>query len=55
VPPPSAERVLEVFASLQRHDLWAGDRRVQTFQPQLDALQKRIVTLLGMPSAEFTT
>ena len=52
---PSAERVLEVFASLQRHDLWAGDRRVQTFQPQLDALQERIVSLLGMPSAEFTT
>ena len=52
---PSAERVLEVFASLQRHDLWAGDRRVQTFHPQLDALQERIVTLLGMRPAEFTT
>ena len=52
---PSAERVLEVFASLQRHDLWAGDRRVQTFQPQLDALQERLVTLLGMAAADFTT
>jgi hypothetical protein len=52
---PSAERVLEVFASLQRHDLWAGGRRVQTFQPQLDPLQERIVTLLGMRTAEFTT
>lgn len=52
---PSAERVLEVFASLQRHDLWAGGRRVQAFQPQLDALQERIVTLLGMRPSEFTT
>ena len=52
---PSAERVLEAFISLQWHDLWAGDRRVQTFRPQFDALQERIVTLRGMPSAELTT
>jgi len=52
---PSAERVREVFASLQRHDLWAGIRRVQTLQPQLDAMQERIVALLGMPAANFIT
>jgi hypothetical protein len=52
---PSAERVLEIFASLQRHDLWAGDRRVQTFQPELDSLQEQIVTLLEMRPADFTT
>jgi transposase len=52
---PSAERLLEVFASLQRHDLWAGDRRIQTFQPELDSLQEQIVTLLEMHPADFTT
>ena len=50
---PSAERVLEVFASLQRHDLWPGTRRVHTFQPQFDAVQERIVSLLGVPAADF--
>jgi transposase len=50
---PTAERVLEVFASLQRHDLWAGHKRVQSFQPQLDALQAQLVSLLGMRPADF--
>ena len=52
---PSTERILEVFGSLQRHDLWAGDRRVQTFPPQVDALQEPIVTLPGTRPGEFTT
>jgi hypothetical protein len=52
---PSVERVLEVFGALQRHDLWAGQQRVQTFQPELDALQPRLVALLGMRVADFMT
>jgi transposase len=52
---PSAEPVLDVFASLQRHNLWAGEHRVQTFQPALDALQEQIVGLLEMRPADFTT
>jgi hypothetical protein len=51
---PSAERVLHVFAALQRHELWAGDRRVHTCPPVLDALQEQIVDLLGMRPADFT-
>lgn len=52
---PSAERVLGVFDSLHRHDLWAGEQRVQTFQPQLDLLQQQIIALLGMRPVDFTT
>jgi hypothetical protein len=52
---PSPERILEVCAPLQRHDLWAGRQRVQTFQPQLTDLQHQIVTLLGRRPADFAT
>jgi len=52
---PSAERVLEVFASLQRHDLWTGTHRLKSFQPELDDLQRRLVALLGMRPADFTS
>jgi transposase len=52
---PTAERVLEVFAALQRHDLWTARRRVQTFQPDLDAVQRQLTDLLGMRPADFWT
>jgi hypothetical protein len=41
-------------ASLQRHEGRAGDQRVQTFRPLLDALPEQIVNLLNTRTANFT-
>jgi len=45
-PSPTAERILGIFASLQRHDLVADGQVVQTFEPQLTATQRRVISVL---------
>ena len=46
---PSAERILAIFSPLQRHELVAGGRTIQNFQPQLSLTQQRVLRLLGLP------
>jgi transposase len=52
---PPTERILRLFEPLQRHRLRDGDALVQTFQPKLDDLQSRVLQLIGLPAAAFTT
>lgn len=47
-PAPSAERILNVFSALQRHQLITRGRVVQTFEPELTDTQRRVLKLLGL-------
>ena len=47
-PAPSAERILAIFGPLERHRLLSGDRLVQTFEPRLSPIQRRVLKLLGL-------
>jgi transposase len=52
---PTAARVFDHFAQLQRHHLVRDRQTVQTFQPQLTALQTQLLDLLGVPASAYTT
>jgi len=54
-PAPSAPRILEIFSALQRHRLMSGDSLVQVFEPELTPLQQKVLDLLHVPSAVYTT
>ena len=47
---PSAERVLEIFTDLTRHELHRNGEHVQTFEPELDPLQQQVLDLLADPT-----
>jgi len=52
---PTAARALELFASLARHHLTRADgQHIQTFPPQLTALQQQLLHLLGVPASAYT-
>lgn len=51
---PTAKRVFDVFAAMQRHELWIGDRLERTFEPELSPLQKQLLELLGVPESVYT-
>ncbi len=51
---PSTERILELFAPLQRNRLWRKGRLVQVFDPELTELQRTILRLLNISPAAFT-
>lgn len=51
---PSAERILEIFATLARHQLHREDALVQTFEPELTAQQQQVLDLLGLPHNTYT-
>ena len=52
---PSADRIFEIFAHVQRHELrdHAGNL-IQAFEPELTGLQHQILQLLGVPAAAYT-
>ena len=50
---PSTERILDVFAPLQRHHLYRKGRLVQIFEPALDELQEQVLKLLRLPASIF--
>jgi transposase len=52
---PTAARTLELFAGLARHQLTRDGQHVQTFPPQLNALQQQLLSLLGVPASTYTT
>ena len=53
-PAPSAERILEIFADLTRHELHRDDQLVQSFEPELNPLQQQVLDLLGVPADDYT-
>jgi len=46
---PTANRILEVFENIQRHDLMEGAVLRQCFDPKLTQLQQDLLRLLGAP------
>lgn len=50
---PSAERILEIFDPLQRHVLSQADATVQRFEPELNDLQREVLSLLGVREEDF--
>lgn len=50
---PTARRVLDVFAPVQRHVLTQGRRRSRTLVTTLTPLQRRLLTLLGLPPTRY--
>lgn len=52
---PSTERILELFAPLQRHRLRRNGRLLQIFEPDLNELHKKILDLLNLPITIFHT
>jgi transposase len=53
-PAPSAERILDIFADLTRHELHHDGELIQTFEPQPTALQQQVLDLLGVPATSYT-
>ncbi len=52
---PTADRALELFAGLARHHLTNHDgQHIQTFPPQLTALQQQLLHLLDLPASAYT-
>lgn len=50
---PSTRRVLELYANLQRHRLSKYGTTVQTFDPDLTWMQRKLLQLLGVPTQAF--
>jgi transposase len=50
---PSTERVLAVFAPLQRHRLLKAGREIQCFEPELGELHRQILDLMQLPHTLF--
>jgi len=50
---PTTARVFEVFGTLQRHVLQKGGKVAQVFLPEVTALQRKILKLLGIPVSRF--
>jgi transposase len=50
---PTAARVFEVFAPLQRHELSKGGKVAQVFLPEVTVLQKEILKFLGIPVTRY--
>jgi hypothetical protein len=46
--------VLEIFSGLARHNLIEDGQTLRTFQPELSALQREVLGLLGISPAAYT-
>lgn len=52
---PTAERVLDLFASIRRHRLLNEGKEVQRFRDKLSRLQRQVLRLLGVRTAAYNT
>jgi transposase len=52
-PAPSAARLLDIFAGLDRHHLHQHGRTVQVFDPQLDTRHRAVLRLLGIRATAY--
>jgi hypothetical protein len=48
---PTAREVIDLYEDVQRHSLRSGERSAEGFSTDLTRLQRRILWLLGMPTA----
>ena len=48
---PTARRVIDLFEEVHRHELTAGKRPAVVFTTELTRLQRKVLRLLGMPTA----
>jgi len=53
-PAPSTERILEIFATVARHQLHRDGALVQTFEPELTTQQLQVLDLLGLAPTAYT-
>jgi transposase len=51
---PSAGRILEIFATVSRHQLHRDGALVKTFQPELSSQQLQVLELLDLPPTAYT-
>ncbi len=52
---PSTERIVEIFADLTRHELHQHGHLVQSFEAELNALQRQVLELLDVPTTNYTS
>jgi transposase len=50
---PSAARVLQIFENVNRHRLIRAGKVIQVFDPNLDARQRQVLKLLGIPASAY--
>jgi HEPN domain-containing protein len=50
---PRTERLLDVFALLQRHRLFRAGQEIQRFEPELSELHRQILDLMRLPYDVF--
>jgi hypothetical protein len=50
---PTTEQILRLFSHAGRHTLLRDDKPVQSFPPQLTAIQLQTLDLLGVPAQAF--
>jgi transposase len=50
---PTTEQILRLFSLAERHQLIEGARTVQIFDVEFTDLQRRVLTLLGVPEHAF--
>jgi len=50
---PTARKVFDAFAALQRHHLWNGTVLERIFEPNLSTLQRQLLDLLGVPETAY--
>jgi len=50
---PTARRVLDLFAPVQRHTLTRGERPAEILVTDLTRVQRRLLTLLGLPPKHY--
>ena len=52
---PTAARIFDHFADVQRHHLIRDTKHVQTFEPDLTPLQAQLLDLLDVPATAYTS
>lgn len=52
-PAPSGTRILQIFDSLNRQQITSDGATIQVFEPDLDALQRPVLKLLGIPASAY--
>jgi transposase len=50
---PTANRILEIFEKIQRHDLMDGEAIQQRFPPKLTDLQRDLMRMMGVPGSAY--
>ncbi|MCL4445485.1 MAG: hypothetical protein M1134_01215 [Actinobacteria bacterium] len=54
-PSPSAPRILNIFASQERHHLISKGETVQVFDPELTQLHQQVLELLHIPVSVYAS